>query len=87
MIRIAIGVLIGYAIGRYIVAPAQRVGLPQGPARPAEYVPLYRIADDLLYMTDQLRPALVQLRSAARDGSITPTEGLALYSHFQRLTD
>lgn len=84
LIGIGLAAGVGYVIGHYTQVGASALGEPV--AQRPDMPPLRRMTQDILFMIDNLRPALVDLDQAYADNSLSVGELRDLYGHIDRLT-
>ncbi len=77
------GIAVGLAVGRFLLPP--RTGGPVQ-ADGESGVPLARMADDALFACQQMRPVMLEIRDAARDGRISVGEYVGIAQRVQSLT-
>ncbi len=79
LIGVGVGVLAGRETVRFVELAPGAVAA----GRPGNEI--YRVSDDLINASDTMRPFLLRIRAAARDGRITLDEWIGLYAEVGRL--
>ena len=80
---VGVGILMGLYVVPYLV-PQVRAQDADIPSRTG-VAPLARMSADMRNMCQQMDPLLRQIETALEDRTISPQEGVALYSHVRRL--